>query len=156
MNIEINIPANDYVQPTEVRENVVQAICDAFLETHCWSIYHPFRDGRGRNPTCLVVPKNGRSRASFEQEDRDSTKTGIKFNGAEMKAAFSVLRKAGYHIFRVYEYGSWLGYEKYLSSAGFEGIEVSSLEEGVAMLPETVRTSLSHPEFFIYLYAVPV
>lgn len=36
-------------------------------------------------------------------------------------------------------YGSWLGYEKYLSSAGFEGIEVSSLEEGVAMLPEIVN-----------------
>jgi hypothetical protein len=110
MNIEINIPANDYVQPTEVRQEVVQAICDAFLETHCWSIYHPFRDGRGRNPTCLVVPKTKRCRASFSQEDRDSTKTGIKFNGAEMKAAFSALRKAGYHIFRVYEYGSWLGY----------------------------------------------
>lgn len=31
MEIKVNIPQNDYVQPTEVREEVVQAICNAFL-----------------------------------------------------------------------------------------------------------------------------
>lgn len=27
-----------------------------------------------------------------------------------MKAAFKALRNAGYHMFRIYEYGSWKGY----------------------------------------------
>lgn len=27
-----------------------------------------------------------------------------------MKAAFKVLRSAGYHMFRIYKYGSWMGY----------------------------------------------
>lgn len=39
MEIKVNIPQNDYVQPTEVRENVVQAICNAFLSKSCWDIF---------------------------------------------------------------------------------------------------------------------
>lgn len=35
MEIKVNIPQNDYVQPTEVREEVVQAICNAFLSNSC-------------------------------------------------------------------------------------------------------------------------
>lgn len=31
MEITVNIPKNDYIQPTEVRQEVVQAICEAFL-----------------------------------------------------------------------------------------------------------------------------
>ena len=34
MEIKINIPTNDYVQPTEVREDVVQMICDSILKTY--------------------------------------------------------------------------------------------------------------------------
>ena len=30
-----------------------------------------------------------------------------------MKAAFEALRKAGYHMFRVRYYGSWMGYVAY-------------------------------------------
>lgn len=106
MNIEINIPANDYVQPTEVRQEVVQAICNTFLETHCWTIFHPVRDGH-RSPTLFVSTDK---RGGFYSEGWFEEGNAIRFNGAEMKAAFSALRKAGYHIFRVYEYGSWLGY----------------------------------------------
>ena len=28
-----------------------------------------------------------------------------------MKAAFKALQEAGYYMFRIYEYGSWMGYE---------------------------------------------
>lgn len=30
----INIPKNNYAQPTEVRDEVVQAICQAFMSTY--------------------------------------------------------------------------------------------------------------------------
>ena len=32
-------------------------------------------------------------------------------DAAQMKAAFEALQNAGYYMFRVYEYGSWLGYK---------------------------------------------
>lgn len=32
MEIRVNIPQNDYVQPTEVREDVVQKICDVVFD----------------------------------------------------------------------------------------------------------------------------
>ena len=32
MEIKVNIPANDYVQPTEIRQEVVQQICDIILK----------------------------------------------------------------------------------------------------------------------------
>lgn len=43
----------------------------------------------------------------YEAFDSDNN---IRFNGEEMKAAFKALRNAGYHMFRIYEYGSWKGY----------------------------------------------
>ena len=112
MEIKINIPKNDYVQSTEVRQNVVQAICDAFLESHCNSIFHPYGDGCGRRKTHFVHPRTANKYASFQNYDWATENEGfIKFNGEEMKAAFKALQEAGYYMFRIYNYGSWMGYE---------------------------------------------
>lgn len=112
MEIKINIPQNDYVLSKQVRENVVQAICDAFLETHCNSIFHPYGSGCYRRKTHFVHPKTKNSCASFQNYDWAESHDGyIKFNGEEMKAAFKALQEAGYYMFRIYEYGSWMGYE---------------------------------------------
>jgi len=112
MEIKINIPKNDYVQPKQVREDVVQAICDAFLESHCNSIFHPYGDGRGRSKTHFVHPRTANKYASFKGYDWAESHDGyIKLNGEEMKAAFKALQEAGYYMFRIYEYGSWMGYE---------------------------------------------
>lgn len=112
METKINIPQNNYVQPKQVREDVVQAICDAFLETHCDSIFHPHGGGRCRHKTHFVHPRTANQRASFSNYDWVESHDGyIKFNGEEMKAAFKALQEAGYYMFRIYEYGSWLGYE---------------------------------------------
>lgn len=111
MEITLNIPTNDYQQPKEVRQEVVQAICDAFLARHCSNIFHPGSDGRYRYPTLYVFPGDGRRAASFHDADWARNHEGfIRFNGEEMKAAFAALRKAGYHMFKRYEYGSWMGY----------------------------------------------
>lgn len=100
MEIIVNIPKNDYVQPTEVRQEVVQRICEAFLQG---CLYHPSSDGMYRKAYTRVY--SGRQYVTFSNKD------GIRFNGAEMKAAFKALINAGYHMFCYYEYGTWKGYK---------------------------------------------
>ena len=113
MEIIINIPKNDYVTPTEVRPEVVERICKAFLTGGCSCIYHPFNQGCYRKATNAI----GYIRCydSWRFEDTEfAKKMGreqiTEFNGAEMAAAFHALVNAGYHIFRVMFYGGWLGY----------------------------------------------
>lgn len=98
----INIPKNDYVTPTECRQEVVQAICDAFLsEAQAWSSFYPYSANRYRLSTLLVVSKNGKF-YGFRSETADDVFYRIR--GCEMKAAFECLVQAGYHIFRYYAF----------------------------------------------------
>jgi hypothetical protein len=114
--MNICIPKNDYVQPAEVRQEVVQGICEAFLAHCAWSCFHPFSSGVYRQKTTYIRRHKGRKEyfgfadndTYFAQEDEH-----VKFNGAEMKAAFKALQDAGYYMYRVYEYGSWMGYIVY-------------------------------------------
>lgn len=106
MEIKVNIPKNDYVQPTEVRQEVVQALCEAFLKRTCWRVFHPFN---GSNNGCR--PANMYISLQFPSfEPCDNTKSCVKIRGCEVDAAFKALRKAGYHMYQVYQYGSWMGY----------------------------------------------
>ena len=121
MEIKVNIPANDYVQPVEVREEVVQHICEAFLDGGLWGIFHPYSDGYNRPSMKFVSVIRGRG--------REFSTCGERFNGAEMSAAFKALIGAGYHIFKVYKYGTWMGYK--CSKKPFEhgGTEVTAFND---------------------------
>lgn len=111
MEITVNIPKNDYVQPTEVRQEVVQYICDAFLSTCVWRIFHPERQSAYRGKTLYVmVSKRSGKAYGFGDHKASNSDVNIRFNGEEMKAAFKALRNAGYHMFLIYEYGLWKGY----------------------------------------------
>lgn len=111
MEIIVNIPKNDYVQPTEVRQDVVQYICDAFLSTGVWRIFHSERQSAYRGKTLYVrVNKRSGKAYGFGDSEAFDSDVNIRFNGEEMKAAFKALRNAGYHMFRIYEYGLWKGY----------------------------------------------
>ena len=111
MEIKINIPQNDYVQPTEVRQEVVQGICEAFLGNNVWSIFHPSSGGRYRNRSKYIIRHKGEQKYYGFSDEVFHSDECTTFNGAEIKAAFYALRNAGYHMFRVYEYGTWLGYQ---------------------------------------------
>ena len=112
MEITINIPKNDYVQPKEVREEVVQAICTTFLETHVDSVFHPFSGGAYRCNTIYVATKHPRGGFNDLSWAKDHKEDGyIRFNGEEMKAAFKALQNAGYYMYRIYKYGTWMGYK---------------------------------------------
>ena len=113
----IQIKQNNYVQPTEVREEVVQAICDAFLYGKCDSVFHPY-DGsnKGCRNATLYVAKPTRVGVQKKWGFKcsrlvDSTDVAYRIRGAEMKRAFDELIKAGYYMLRIHVYGSWMGYE---------------------------------------------
>jgi hypothetical protein len=112
MEIKVNIPKNDYVQPKEVRQWVVQGICEAFLSHCCWSIFHPHNDGFYRQATTSIVRhRNSKEFYGFHHGALLDSDESVRFNGEEMKTAFIALIDAGYHIFKVYQYGSWLGFK---------------------------------------------
>jgi hypothetical protein len=100
----INIPQNNYVTPTECRQKVVQAICDAFLRACAWSSFTPYSEGRCRRATLLVLADRNNKFYGFSDEPFDSDKLHYRVRGCEMKAAFECLIKAGYHIFKKYKY----------------------------------------------------
>lgn len=137
MEIKVNIPQNDYIQPTDVREDVVQKICDVFLDRRGGSIhnvFHPVSDGCYRVRTLgLRVHKSDGKAYDFNSSPL-SCDEFIKFHGSEMKAAFEALIKAGYHMFKIYEYGSWMGYvcdkkPQYHTYNGTWGTEVTSFTD---------------------------
>lgn len=106
----MNIKRNDYVQPTDVRDWVVEGICQVFLSGCAWSVFHAVNDGYGRYKTTRIIKhKNENNYYGFHHRpfaDDDS----VVFNGAEMKKAFEVLQEHGYYMFKVYTYGTWEGY----------------------------------------------
>lgn len=130
MEIKVNIPQNDYARPTEVRQEVVQDICDAFLGENYCSTYHPHSNGMCRNAHCYVVKKQGVKAFGFRDKPFYGEQ-GAEFNGEEMKTAFKLLREAGYHIFRVYSYGTWLGYVVRKQDFMNGGTEVYSFEDRI-------------------------
>lgn len=113
MEITVNIHQNKYTQPTEVRAEVVQKICEVFLDRRAGAyhnIFHPYSDGPYRDRTLGLVVRNSGVAFKFSNQSLLDSETLVRFNGQEMKAAFEALIKAGYHMYRVYEYGSWIGY----------------------------------------------
>lgn len=138
MEITINIPQNTYSVPTEVRSEAVQKICDAFLYGRSNRIFYPGNDGCGRDETHYAYKTQARPNPDPSNTDdwfygftdkrwaekHYTPETCIQFNGAEMRAAFKALIEAGYHIFRVYSFGSWKGYILDRKPVHPKGVEV--------------------------------
>lgn len=94
MEIKINIPQNDYVQPTEVREEIVQLVCDAIVnmanEVASLDIQTEKRMGiciNTKNHWLYGVPDDG----SYTHS------RGVRT--CEMEAAFKIVQNAGYYIY---------------------------------------------------------
>ena len=100
MEIKINIKQNDYVQPTEVRQSVVQAICDHIV----WWLFDQHHD-------CYDLFVDDSSRFSSEVGlymkylssghifiNKDKRKDSIRIRGCEMQSVFDAMWGAGYFI----------------------------------------------------------
>jgi len=114
MEITLNIPRNDYQQPTEVRQEVVQALCNYMLDNDGWCrVFHPKHDGCYRSPNVWLRRKEGTQRWYMCRYDsaHEQGYENTRIHGTEVQAAFKALISAGYHIFKVYEYRTWPGYQ---------------------------------------------
>lgn len=93
---KISIPKNDYVQPTEVRENVVQSVCNLLL-------------GYLDKPMSInIYPKSAELYVGVHKSTnegiitRSTLNTGYSYtriHSCEMDEAFKAFQDAGYHIY---------------------------------------------------------
>lgn len=108
MEIKVNIPKNDYVQPKEVRAKVVQDICNHIIywmnnsfEKGFYTLrirdysdssaeVHIFYDSSAMTKTSGIVTS---------KIDKEQYPFCVKVRTCEMKAVFKAIQKAGYHIF---------------------------------------------------------
>jgi hypothetical protein len=100
--MNIKITANDYVQPTEVRENVVQTLCNIILE-----------DYLDKNASIAIYPKNAELYIGvFKGNSCDTTAPFLitcstlnknydytRIHSCEREEVFKVIQDAGYHIY---------------------------------------------------------
>ena len=107
--MNISITPNNYKEVTECRENVVQAICDAFLDNCCWSKFHPNDNGCYRQTTDKVLIRRGKG-YGFNHEPFSSDDY-FKIRKCEVELAIKLLLESGYYLYRYYMYGSWITYE---------------------------------------------
>lgn len=111
MEIKVNVPTNDFVKTKEIRNEIVQGICDAFLSWNAWSTFHPRSNGVYRPKTNYIFRNSQDTKFVGFTGKRLETCINEKFNADELSAAVECLKKAGYYFHRVYSYGTWIGYE---------------------------------------------
>lgn len=109
MEIKVNIPKNDYVQPTEVREKVVQDICNHiiyWMKNSCEEGFYQLdiKDFYYKNAMLyLIYCSSEKTEVSGFQGggkiDEAIYPFHVKIRTCEMQAVFKVMQKAGYHIF---------------------------------------------------------
>lgn len=81
------IPKNNYKKPTEIRENVVQAVCEYFLQKNeKWQ-------------ECNFYYFNKRLNKVLDFYTVQKSNDLVTINEVEMQEAFNVLIKAGYFLF---------------------------------------------------------
>lgn len=92
----INIPKNDYVVPTEAREEIVQAICNAFLSPCDQdSEFHI-----GSRLKTYGIHIESPKKAEFVSKYSNHYLNEIHIRTVEMKEAFKALIDAGYYMFK--------------------------------------------------------
>lgn len=112
MRISVNIPKNDYVQPTEVREKIVQDICNHIfkwmnesLEKGFYKIrIHDFQD-KSAELYVIYDCESKEKVVGFHAHGKIDERRypfNEKVRTCEMKAVFKVMQKAGYYIFGFY------------------------------------------------------
>lgn len=109
----ITIPKNDYKPSDEIREEVVQDICNSFLNGTIYAIFHPYNTSAYRRRTNGLLYKNGVLHGFSDRPLGDNDKL-VKFTSKELNAAIKCLVKAGWHIFYSDDKGwPWIKCSKY-------------------------------------------
>ena len=109
----ITIKRNDYKEITEIREDVVQGICDAFL-SRTYSTFHPRSNGTYRPFTKYIVRhQNSNEYHGFWGGAPISPDVDVytRFYRCELNYAVKLLLEHGYYLHQVYRFNTWEGYE---------------------------------------------
>lgn len=129
--MNIKIIANDYVQPTEVRENVVQTLCNVILE-----------DYLDKNTSIAIYPKHAELYiGTFKGNSCDTTSPFLitrstlntrydytRIHSCEMEEVFKVIQDAGYHIYLERDKKTYDSHYRFSKKPVFEGIKSKILE----------------------------
>lgn len=125
--MSIFIQKNDYVQPTESRENVVQSICDVVLNDYV-----------DKNRSLLLYDE---APQMFLGEHIERTKGSIisrhdmmggdeftRIRTCEMKNAFDELQKAGYYVYHKRDKKHGENEFKFSRKPYFKGVKAFNVE----------------------------
>lgn len=93
----IKIENNPYVKPTECRENVVQYICDAFLNTSTGLDCGAFH---GADRYVLIRKSTGKAWRFDDDLNYFDDSEYIEMRTCEIQQAFEELINAGYYMFK--------------------------------------------------------
>ena len=129
--MNIKIIANDYVQPTEVRENVVQTLCNIILE-----------DYLDKNMSIAIYPKHAELYVGTFNGNRCDTTypflitrstlnknyTYVRIHSCEMEEVFKVIQDAGYHIYLERDKKVRDSHYRFSKKPVFEGVRSKVLE----------------------------
>lgn len=129
--MSIKIIANDYVQPTEVRENVVQTLCNVILE-----------DYLDKNMSIAIYPKHAELYVGTFKGNRCDTTTPFlitrstlnknytytRIHSCEMEEAFKVIQDAGYHIYLERDKKTKSSHYRFSKKPVLDGVVAKNLE----------------------------
>jgi len=98
--MEIKINKNEYVQPTEVREQVVQMICNSLLHHYLDSDDYKDIEFAWKKPQAQILVHGYKTPYLMGGAERSKLyDENIIVRTCEMKAAFDALQDAGYYIY---------------------------------------------------------
>ena len=96
----IRIKPNDYVQPTDVREDVVQKICDVLLT---YLDVNRALTVRAKHPTLYSAKYEGKhetvEKLALTSGTMNQAYVYTQVHSCEMDKAFEAFQDAGYHIY---------------------------------------------------------
>lgn len=94
--MNIKIKRNDYVQPTEVRDEVVQSICDIMLDYMEKSLSMTVFV---KNSAIYVATTKSTGYKLIAHQTSNVLCDYTRIHSCEMDAAFKAFQDAGYHIY---------------------------------------------------------
>ena len=133
--MNIKIKENDYVQPTEVRENVVQTLCNIILEDYLDRVsssitiyvksaelyigtHKRYELDKGDVVSPFVI-----TRSTLNQNY-----SYIRVHSCEMDEAFKVIQDAGYHIYLERDKKTKSSHYRFSKKPVLDGVVAKNLE----------------------------
>lgn len=129
---DYDIPVNTYKKIDTPNPEAVRGICQAFLRFCTWSTFHPVSDrGIARNKHHYIMKHKNSDKFYGFRNDNNQYYNNMRIHDCDVRAAIKILLDKGYHLFRVYEYGTWEGYRISEKPYMDDGVEVTDFNGSI-------------------------